>query len=54
MRNPVKISVTPEMLTLEGIKQYFVALNNDVEKYSTLKIFFKSFHCHIVSFIVTV
>ena len=50
MRNPVKISVTPEMLTLEGIKQYFVALNNDVEKYSTLKDIFQVIslsHCII-------
>jgi len=50
MRNPVKISVTPEMLTLEGIKQYFVALNNDVEKYNTLKDIFQVIslsHCII-------
>lgn len=37
MRNPVKISVTPEKLTLEGIKQYFVALGDDNDKYNTLK-----------------
>jgi len=50
MRNPVKISVTPEMLTLEGIRQYFVALNNDVEKYNTLKDIFQVIslsHCII-------
>lgn len=41
MRNPVKISVAAEMLTLEGIKQYFVALNDDVEKYATLKDIYK-------------
>jgi translation initiation factor 4A len=37
MRNPVKISIAAELLTLEGIKQYFVALNDDVQKYDTLK-----------------
>jgi translation initiation factor 4A len=42
MRNPVKISVAAEMLTLEGIKQYFVALNDDVEKYATLKDIYQS------------
>jgi translation initiation factor 4A len=50
MRNPVKISVTPEMLTLEGIKQYYIALNNDVQKYGTLKDIFQVIslsHCII-------
>jgi translation initiation factor 4A len=37
MRDPVKICVKSESLTLEGIKQYFVAINNDNEKYLTLK-----------------
>lgn len=37
MRNPVKISVKREMLTLEGIKQYFIAVEDDRQKYSTLK-----------------
>jgi len=37
MRNPVRILVKSEMLTLEGIKQYYVALNDDSQKYSTLK-----------------
>jgi superfamily II DNA/RNA helicase len=37
MRNPVKISVTPEQLTLEGIKQYYIALEDDKEKYDNLK-----------------
>ena len=37
MRNPVKISVKAENLTLEGISQFFVALDNDQQKYSTLK-----------------
>jgi translation initiation factor 4A len=37
MRHPVKISIAAELLTLDGIKQYFVALNDDVQKYDTLK-----------------
>lgn len=37
MRNPVKISVKVEQLTLEGIKQYYVGLDDDVQKYDTLK-----------------
>ena len=37
MRNPIKILVTTEMLTLEGISQYYVALENDDQKYETLK-----------------
>jgi len=37
MRNPVKISVTPEKLTLEGIKQYYIALEDDKDKYDNLK-----------------
>ena len=37
MRNPVKILVKNEQLTLEGIRQYYVALDNDETKYETLK-----------------
>jgi len=37
MRNPLKIIVKSEMLTLEGIQQYFVAIDDDRHKYSTLK-----------------
>ena len=37
MRNPVRILVKSEMLTLEGIKQYYVALNDDTQKYAKLK-----------------
>lgn len=43
MRNPVKIEVKTEMLTLEGISQYSVAVENDAQKYATIK--------HIFSFI---
>ena len=37
MREPEKILVKSEALTLEGIKQYFVAVENDATKYETLK-----------------
>ena len=37
MRQPVEILVKAEQLTLEGIKQYYVALENDDQKYDTLK-----------------
>ena len=37
MRNPVKILVKTEQLTLEGIKQYYIALESDGEKYDALK-----------------
>ena len=37
MRDPIKIMVKREMLTLEGIKQYFIAVDDDRQKYATLK-----------------
>uniref|UniRef100_A0A6C0IFU8 RNA helicase n=1 Tax=viral metagenome TaxID=1070528 RepID=A0A6C0IFU8_9ZZZZ len=37
MRNPVKISVKMEQLTLEGISQYYVAIEDDRQKYLALK-----------------
>lgn len=37
MRNPVKVLVKAELLTLEGIQQYYVALESDEQKYDTLK-----------------
>jgi superfamily II DNA/RNA helicase len=43
MRDPVKIIVKNEMLTLEGISQFYVAVDDDRQKYATLK--------HIFSFI---
>lgn len=42
MRDPVKILVKTESVTLEGIKQYYVALENDNQKYETLKDLFAS------------
>ena len=37
MRNPVRITVQREALTLEGIKQYYYAVDDDRQKYITLK-----------------
>ena len=37
MRDPIQIRVKVESLTLEGIKQYFVAVDDDGQKYLTLK-----------------
>jgi translation initiation factor 4A len=37
MRDPVRVSVKAEQLTLEGIAQYFVAVEDDKQKYATLK-----------------
>jgi translation initiation factor 4A len=42
MRDPVEILVKAEKLTLEGIKQYYVALENDDQKYDTLKDIYSS------------
>lgn len=37
MNNPLHIIVKKEVLTLEGIKQYYIALENDRDKYAVLK-----------------
>jgi len=37
MRDPVKVYVKVERLTLEGIGQYYVAVEDDKQKYATLK-----------------
>jgi translation initiation factor 4A len=37
MRDPIRVSVKREMLTLEGISQYYIAVDDDRQKYSTLK-----------------
>jgi superfamily II DNA/RNA helicase len=37
MRNPIKITVQAEQLTLEGIFQFYVAVEDDRQKYATLK-----------------
>jgi superfamily II DNA/RNA helicase len=41
MRNPVKICVKAEQLTLEGITQFYVAVDDDRQKYDTLKHIYK-------------
>ena len=40
MRNPIRINVKREMLTLEGIKQYYIPVDDDRQKYMTLKSLF--------------
>ena len=37
MRNPIKITMEAEKLNLEGIQQHYIALENDTQKYETLK-----------------
>jgi superfamily II DNA/RNA helicase len=41
MRNPVKITIKTEQLTLDGITQLFIAINDDREKYMELKNIFE-------------
>ena len=43
MRDPIKIIVKTEQLTLEGIKQYYINLEDDNQKYDTLKDLFSTF-----------
>jgi len=42
MREPVKILVKAESLTLEGIEQYYIGLDNDSQKLTTLKDLYSS------------
>ena len=37
MRHPIRVSVKRESLTLEGIAQYYIAVDDDRQKYATLK-----------------
>ena len=37
MRDPINILVKKDSVTLEGIKQYYVAIDDDHQKYETLK-----------------
>ena len=50
MRKPIKISVKSEMLTLDGIGQYYIAVDDDRQKYATLKHLFSvaKFSCCII------
>ena len=42
LRNPVKILVKAEQLTLQGIAQYFINLEDDLQKYECIKDLFSS------------
>ena len=42
MRTPVEIFIKPEQLTLDGIKQYNILVENDDQKYDTLKDLYES------------
>lgn len=42
MREPIEILVKNEQLTLEGINQYFVNLNDDQDKFETIKDLFSN------------
>jgi translation initiation factor 4A len=41
MRDPIKITMKNEQLNLDCIKQYFVAMSTDNDKYNTLKMLFE-------------
>ena len=43
MREPIKILVKKESLTLEGIKQFYIAVDDDNTKYDCIKDLFSSF-----------
>ena len=42
MINPQRILVKTEQLTLEGIKQHYISIGNDLQKYDTLKDIFST------------
>ncbi len=42
MRNPVRINVAAEKLSLEGIQQFYIALGDDRQKYDVIKDLFAS------------
>jgi len=42
MRDPVRINVMAEKLSLEGIHQFYIALDNDTQKYDVIKDLFSS------------
>jgi translation initiation factor 4A len=37
MKDPVRVQVKSEQLTLEGISQFYIAIENDTQKYAALK-----------------
>jgi superfamily II DNA/RNA helicase len=42
MRSPIKVIVEPEKLNIDGIEQFFIAVNNDSEKYDMIKKLFST------------
>lgn len=50
LRDPVRLCVQAEKLTLEGIKQYFVALDDDRQKAATVKDLYK--HLNVAQCII--
>lgn len=42
MRNPVKIRIEPEKLNLDGIQQYYIAVQNDTAKFDIIKDLFSN------------
>jgi translation initiation factor 4A len=42
MRDPVRIMMKPEELNLEGIRQFYIAVHSDQEKYTVLKDLFQN------------
>ena len=42
MKNPVKILVKNEQLTLDGIKQFYISMKEDSQKFGTLIQLYKS------------
>jgi len=43
LKDPIQIKVTPEKLVLDGISQYYVPINDDKQKFLTLKDLFGRF-----------
>lgn len=48
MRDPARILVKNEELTLDGIKQYFIALDKEEWKFGTLVELYNNIGTHIV------
>jgi translation initiation factor 4A len=42
MRNPIRITMNPAQLTLDGIKQFYVAVRDDRDKYDCLRDLYQS------------
>lgn len=53
MRDPAKILVKNEDLTLEGIKQYFVSFDKEDQKFITLRELFKNLSTHLIEAFLT-